>query len=109
MPIRTSCGHVVLAFRSSFVLSAYLIGELLLREKEQYQTIDLRAFYIRRILRIWPLYFFALLVGCLLRTLRGSHAPGGRGVGSLRGHARQYCDASMGDGRVHGATLEHLG
>jgi peptidoglycan/LPS O-acetylase OafA/YrhL len=47
-----------------FTLSAYLIGTLLLREKEQSGTVDLRAFYIRRILRIWPLYFFGLLIGC---------------------------------------------
>jgi peptidoglycan/LPS O-acetylase OafA/YrhL len=47
-----------------FTLSAYLIGTLLLREKEQYGTVNLRAFYIRRMLRIWPLYFFGLAIGC---------------------------------------------
>jgi peptidoglycan/LPS O-acetylase OafA/YrhL len=41
-----------------FVLSAYLITELLLREKEEWGTLDVRAFYMRRMLRIWPLYFF---------------------------------------------------
>ena len=41
-----------------FVLSAYLITELLLREKDDCGTLDVRAFYMRRILRIWPLYFF---------------------------------------------------
>lgn len=41
-----------------FVLSAYLITELLLREKEQCGSLDVRAFYLRRVLRIWPLYFF---------------------------------------------------
>lgn len=49
-----------------FLLSAYLITELLLREWERYGKVDLRAFYVRRILRIWPLYFFALLIGALL-------------------------------------------
>jgi peptidoglycan/LPS O-acetylase OafA/YrhL len=48
-----------------FTLSAYLIGTLLLREKELYGNVDLRAFYIRRILRIWPLYFFGLAIGCV--------------------------------------------
>jgi peptidoglycan/LPS O-acetylase OafA/YrhL len=43
-----------------FVLSAYLITELLLREKSKRGMLDVRAFYIRRILRIWPLYFFAI-------------------------------------------------
>jgi peptidoglycan/LPS O-acetylase OafA/YrhL len=48
-----------------FALSAYLITELLLREKELIGTVDLRSFYIRRILRIWPLYFsfLALAIG----------------------------------------------
>ncbi|MCU1336011.1 MAG: acyltransferase 3 [Bryobacterales bacterium] len=45
-----------------FALSAYLITELLLREQRARGSFDIRAFYIRRILRIWPLYYFALLV-----------------------------------------------
>lgn len=40
-----------------FVLSAYLITNLLLREKERFGRLDIKAFYIRRILRIWPLYY----------------------------------------------------
>ena len=43
-----------------FLLSAYLITELLIRERQRFGHIDLRAFYIRRILRIWPLYFIFL-------------------------------------------------
>jgi peptidoglycan/LPS O-acetylase OafA/YrhL len=45
-----------------FALSAYLITELLRRERLATGKLDIRAFYVRRILRIWPLYFFALLV-----------------------------------------------
>jgi len=45
-----------------FALSAYLITELLLRERRTRGSIDVRDFYIRRILRIWPLYYFTLLV-----------------------------------------------
>jgi peptidoglycan/LPS O-acetylase OafA/YrhL len=41
-----------------FVLSAYLITELLLREKEATGSLDVKSFYLRRILRIWPLYYF---------------------------------------------------
>ncbi len=40
-----------------FFLSAFLITELLERERSATGTIDVRAFYVRRILRIWPLYF----------------------------------------------------
>jgi len=40
-----------------FLLSAFLITELLLRERERAGRIHVQAFYMRRILRIWPLYF----------------------------------------------------
>jgi len=40
-----------------FFLSSYLIASLLIMEKASTATVDLRAFYVRRILRIWPLYF----------------------------------------------------
>jgi len=43
-----------------FVLSAYLITELLFREKDACGSLDVKGFYIRRILRIWPLYFFII-------------------------------------------------
>lgn len=45
-----------------FVLSSYLITELLLRESEQRGALDVKSFYVRRILRIWPLYYFFLVV-----------------------------------------------
>lgn len=40
-----------------FVLSGFLITYLLLAEIRKAGTIDVRRFYIRRILRIWPLYY----------------------------------------------------
>jgi peptidoglycan/LPS O-acetylase OafA/YrhL len=43
-----------------FFLSAFLITELLLRERELLGTVRLKAFYVRRILRIWPLYFLGV-------------------------------------------------
>jgi peptidoglycan/LPS O-acetylase OafA/YrhL len=46
-----------------FFLSSYLITELLLREKRVTGNIQIPAFYARRILRIWPLYF-AMIALC---------------------------------------------
>lgn len=46
-----------------FVLSAFLICELLLREKQAAGTVAVKQFYIRRILRIWPLYYLGLALG----------------------------------------------
>lgn len=49
-----------------FFLSSYLITSLIQVEKEKTGTLDLRKFYIRRVLRIWPLYFLFLgAVFCL--------------------------------------------
>ncbi|HKO62277.1 MAG TPA: acyltransferase [Pyrinomonadaceae bacterium] len=46
------------------VLSSYLITELFIRESAEYGRVNVRAFYFRRALRIWPLYygFLALLI-----------------------------------------------
>lgn len=49
-----------------FLLSGYLITELLLREKEQTRGIAWGLFFKRRALRIWPLYFAALAGGALI-------------------------------------------
>jgi len=43
-----------------FVLSGFLISYLLLKEEEVTNTISIKDFYIRRILRIWPLYFLII-------------------------------------------------
>jgi peptidoglycan/LPS O-acetylase OafA/YrhL len=40
-----------------FVLSSFLITSLLIREMKEHGTISVRKFYLRRILRIWPLYY----------------------------------------------------
>jgi len=46
-----------------FVLSGYLITYLLCAERTQTGSISIKQFYVRRILRIWPLYYFILLLG----------------------------------------------
>ena len=40
-----------------FALSAYLLTVLMIREKDRFGSLNVRAFYMRRLLRIWPLYF----------------------------------------------------
>ena len=45
-----------------FMLSSFLITTLLLREKEAYGAINVRSFYVRRMLRIWPLYCVFLFI-----------------------------------------------
>ena len=49
-----------------FVLSGFLITFLLLVENEKSGTVDVKKFYIRRILRIWPLYYLIILFSLFL-------------------------------------------
>lgn len=58
-------GQGVLAF---YVLSGFLITWLLLKEREKTGTVSLRAFYIRRSLRIFPAFYayFILVIGLTL-------------------------------------------
>lgn len=46
-----------------FTLSGFLITYLLLVEKERFGTVFVKAFYIRRVLRIWPLYYLIIILG----------------------------------------------
>ncbi len=45
-----------------FVISGFLITYLLLHESEKTNTIDIPKFYMRRILRIWPIYYGYILI-----------------------------------------------
>lgn len=49
-----------------FVLSGFLITYKLLEEKELTGQIQIKKFYVRRTLRIWPLYFLVLLFSFFL-------------------------------------------
>ena len=51
--------QAVLAF---FVLSGFLITYLLLAELAATRSIQVRKFYVRRVLRIWPLYYLVVAV-----------------------------------------------
>lgn len=58
-----------------FVLSGFLITYLLIEEKKLNGQIDLKKFWLRRVLRIWPLFYFCVIFGFyffpFLKTLFG--------------------------------------
>ena len=51
------------------VLSAFLITNLLLLEQQRTGSISLKNFYIRRSLRIWPLYYLMILLGFFINPI----------------------------------------
>ncbi|MBK8498222.1 MAG: acyltransferase [Flavobacteriales bacterium] len=52
-----------------FVLSGFLITHRMLAERARTGRLHLGRFYLRRVLRIWPLYYASLLIGFLLLPL----------------------------------------
>lgn len=60
-PIVTEAGPLGVVF--FFVLSGFLITYLLFAEKKETSKISVKAFYLRRIFRIWPLYYFIFILG----------------------------------------------
>jgi len=77
-PARVNAGAISLFFLSGadavtlfFVLSGFLITYLLLRERTETQTISVRRFYMRRALRILPLYFLLIALTVVVIVLLG--------------------------------------
>jgi peptidoglycan/LPS O-acetylase OafA/YrhL len=55
-----------LGVRFFFIISGFLITWLMLKEENKFNTVSLGNFYIRRTLRIWPVYLsFVALLGIL--------------------------------------------
>lgn len=51
-----------------FVLSGFLITFLMIKEREN-QVFTIKKFYIKRVLRIWPVYFIVLIFGFVIFPL----------------------------------------
>jgi peptidoglycan/LPS O-acetylase OafA/YrhL len=58
-----------LAVSFFFVLSGFLITYLLLTEIERTGDVSLRKFYMRRVLRIFPLYYLLVFIGLIVIPL----------------------------------------
>ncbi len=52
-----------------FILSGFLITYLLFDEKSKNGNVNILKFYMRRVLRIWPLYYLTLLIGFVIYPL----------------------------------------
>ena len=61
-----------------FAISGFLITTLLLRERERWGSISIRAFYIRRALRIFPLYYTVIILYVISVYALERNTPVGR-------------------------------
>lgn len=52
-----------------FVISGFLITYLLLNEHEKSRQVSIPKFYMRRILRIWPIYYLYLVIALSVTAL----------------------------------------
>ncbi len=61
-PFKMFLHNLPIAVDFFFILSGFLIIYLLIAEKVETGTINLKNFYIRRFLRIFPLYYFIIFI-----------------------------------------------
>jgi peptidoglycan/LPS O-acetylase OafA/YrhL len=85
--------HGVLLF---FVLSGFLITWLLLRENEKFGEVSLSGFYRRRILRIFPAFYFYWIVLLVILAVGHQHIPWSHAISSLL-YVGNYYNAIFGD------------
>ncbi|MHB8261265.1 MAG: acyltransferase family protein [Bacteroidia bacterium] len=58
-----------------FLISGFLITYLLIVEKQTNGKVDIKKFFIRRFLRIWPLYFFIVVMASIFLIIKKDLGP----------------------------------
>ncbi len=88
-----------------FFLSGYLITTLLRLEWQARWTIDMRSFYARRAIRIWPPFYVVLSAATLLAFagVAAGH-PEARAVAAQAAHVTNYWAMLRGGGGVASGT-----
>ena len=55
-----------------FVISGFLIGSILFKEYKRTKTLNFKSFYLRRFLRLFPVYFFSMIIALYFLDGNGS-------------------------------------
>lgn len=88
-----------------FVLSGFLITLLLIKEEQTFGTVSLKNFFIRRALRIFPVYFVLLLVYFILQQLNVLEIPKLSWISSLT-YTRYFFEGEWETGHLWSLSLE---
>lgn len=88
-----------LGVRIFFCISGFLITHLLLHERKRTGSIDLKAFYVRRALRIIPVAYAFIAVLLILTALGQLHLPACNFVTALT-FTKNYACAALPDGHL---------
>jgi peptidoglycan/LPS O-acetylase OafA/YrhL len=91
-----------------FVLSGFLITTLLLREREATGAVSVRAFYLRRTLRIFPAYYACVAASYLIDHVAGNPWPSGLAPSAVA-YVVNYFNAFHGHPNTSIAHLWSLG
>ncbi|MFT3932628.1 MAG: acyltransferase [Chitinophagaceae bacterium] len=91
-----------------FVISGFLITSLLMREKAYTGGISLRKFYGRRAIRIFPAYYFLLLVYFILQLLGFIHLSGQNWFSCLTYTRQFFPDSSYETSHLWSMSVEEV-
>ena len=88
-----------------FCLSGYLLSRILISELNKTGKLSIRSFYIRRILRIWPLYFSFVFLCLLMAPLLGNQVIKSSELPYLLSFSYNWHQLYIGDSRGMAAIL----
>lgn len=74
-----------------FILSGFLISFLLLNEKKETGLVSVRTFYLKRVLRIWPLYYIVFALSIFILPVIVSWV----GANYIEGNLKTFPNLSM--------------
>jgi peptidoglycan/LPS O-acetylase OafA/YrhL len=72
-PFLNFFGNAHMGVNMFFIISGFLITSLLLAEEKKRRSVSVDSFYIRRVLRIFPAYYFLLSVYIILQLFGFIH------------------------------------
>jgi peptidoglycan/LPS O-acetylase OafA/YrhL len=91
-----------------FIISGFLITTLLISERENYGKISLKNFYLRRTIRIFPAYYFLLLVYFILQLFGLLHLSARNWLSDITYTKQFFPDSDNETGHLWSLSVEEI-